>query len=240
MQKDYIIREIVRTAKENGDVPLGRQKFENQTGIKFSDWYGKFWSTWGDAVKEAGYEPNVFQKAYDDDFLIEKLIELIREIGRFPTHGEIRLKTHNDITFPSHSTFWKLGKKQEMVRRIIEYCENQSELSDVLDICQLIYVNEKESRYLEKDNIPEEFGFVYLMKSGKHYKIGRSGNAGRREYELKLILPEKVELVHKIITDDPVGIEVYWHKRFEDKRKSGEWFELTSQDVKAFKRRKFM
>ena len=85
-----------------------------------------------------------------------------------------------------------------------------------------------------------EFGFVYLLKSGKYYKIGRTNAPGRREYELALQLPEPVVNVHTIKTDDPAGIEKYWHERFSERRKKGEWFELRKEDISAFRLRKFM
>jgi hypothetical protein len=72
---------------------------------------------------------------------------------------------------------------------------------------------------------------------GKYYKIGHTGSVGRRQYEIALRLPEKLMLVHSLTTDDPAGIEACWHKRFEPKRANGEWFELSAQDVRAFKRR---
>ena|ERR1700736_6037166 len=110
---------------------------------------------------------------------------------------------------------------------------------DVVALCVDI-ARTPPARSVEGVESDETFGFVYLIKSGRYYKIGRSNAVGRREYELAIQLPESTSTVHSIRTDDPAGIEAYWHKRFEAKRKNGEWFDLTNADIKVFKRRKFM
>lgn len=91
-EKDYIIQEIIRTAEENGGKPLGTQRFENETGIRKYDWFGKYWSKWGDALIEAGYNPNKFNESYNEEIFLGKLSYLIREIGKFPSIGEYILK----------------------------------------------------------------------------------------------------------------------------------------------------
>ncbi|MFY9554652.1 MAG: GIY-YIG nuclease family protein [Blastocatellia bacterium] len=102
-------------------------------------------------------------------------------------------------------------------------------------------VAERDKVQLDEDKATvEEIEFVYLLKARNFYKIGRSNALGRRERELAIQLPEKANTGHVIRTDDPIGIEAYGHKRFESKRRNGEWFELSAADVKAFRRRQFM
>ena len=238
--KSQILELIVRTAKENGGVPLGSDRFRSEIGIREVDWQGKYWARWSDALKEAGFAPNSFQQAYSVDFLMEKLAVLARELGRFPTRTEIQLKTQSDKSFPSAKTFQHRGSKAELAQQLAQFCVGRTGYEDVVALCAPVL----EKVVPEPDHNArievEILGAVYLLRSGRYYKIGRSNAAGRRERELQIQLPEKAKLVHSISTDDPPGIENYWHRRFEARRKNGEWFELTANDVAAFKRRKFM
>jgi len=239
MDKQHIIDEIKRTAENNGGKPLGKDRFFSETGIQVSDWYGKYWARWSDALIEAGYAPNKLQGAYEDEWIIEKFISFIRELGRYPVTGELRVKAKQDKDFPSHTVFSSRGNKGELAYKILEYCRKLEGFDDIVKICEPIANAAKaDSNVSKKEHI--EIGYVYLMKSGRNYKIGRTNALGRREYELGIQLPDKVMTIHTIKTDDPVGIEAYWHKRFEGRRRNGEWFELSTEDVKAFKRRKFM
>ena len=238
VDKEHILAEIRRTAEANGGKPLGISRFFQETGIRRSDWHGKIWARWGDALLEAGFKPNVLQSAYSDEFVLKRLISLIRELEKYPTMAEIKIKARSDPEFPSHNVFTRLGNRAELIRMVMEYCGDQAEYVDVMKICSDSEPNVNASRSSSINKIVA--GYVYLMKSGKFYKIGRSSAVGRREYELSIKLPEKLKTIHMIETDDPAGIEAYWHKRFQEKRKRGEWFELGREDVNAFRRRKYM
>jgi hypothetical protein len=71
MTKQHIVAEIRRAAAANGGAPLGRERFERETGIKESSWLGRFWASWGDAVREAGFEVNQWNAAYPEEHLLE-------------------------------------------------------------------------------------------------------------------------------------------------------------------------
>jgi hypothetical protein len=240
VDKQYILDEIRRTAKQNGGIPLGRQRFFNETGIRENDWSGRYWVRWSDAVREAGYEPNTKQMAIEDTFLLRKLAELVRDLGHYPVAAELRMKARQQADFPSHNTFSRFGRKPEVAAAIVNWCETNAGWEDVEAICAE-HAIDAEALEIAEDTIEvSEMGYVYLLKSGKYYKIGRSNAPGRREYELAIQLPEPAVTLHVIKTDDPVGIEKYWHQRFASYRKNGEWFELDRQCVSAFRRRKSM
>ncbi len=242
MNKQFIITEIQRTAKANEGAPLGQRKFELETGVRPYDWQA-YWARWSDAVSEAGLDPNVKSEAYSDEYLLTQLIPLVREFGRLPTNREMRLKSLQGNDLPHETTYRRFGSKLHLINRMFEFCGSRKDCEDVVMICSELLQTKPMTRNetrVESAETEADLGYVYLLKSGKFYKIGRSNSTGRREYELAIQLPEKATINHKITTDDPAGIEAYWHNRFADKRKNGEWFDLSAVEVKVFKRRKFM
>ena len=235
LTKQDIINAIQKTAKENGGKPLGMGRFEKETGIKTYEWK-KYWARIGDAQREAGLMPNELQGAYTEEFILEKVIIVMRKLGKFPTYDELALEKNNDAEFPTRNVFINFGSKLKLAEKLIEYCKDNTDYEDVIKLCEPILekLNERES--VDDSNSNQLIGAVYLFKHGKYYKIGKTNDTVRRGNELKIQLPENLDLIHEIKTDDTSGIEAYWHRRFEAKRMNGEWFDLNSTDIKAFKR----
>jgi hypothetical protein len=236
VDKQDILSEIKRTAAENGGTPLGMARFEAATQIRRSDWFGKYWKSWGQAVSEAGLRPNALQLPIDEDEVLQALAELVRELGGFPVEGDLRLKRRRDPAFPSHNVFARLGPRAARIVKALGYCRSHTGFEDVVAL--LSDVVRPGATDSAPEGAPVAVGYVYLVKHGsrREYKIGRTSNPLRREGEIAVELPERVTPVHVIGTDDPTGVEEYWHRRFADRRKNGEWFELTVEDVRAFKR----
>lgn len=242
--KAHILTELRRVAEENGGKAPGRARFATETGIRESDWAGRYWARWGDAIREAGLQPNSLNKRIDTETLLDALLDVTRQLGRFPTDAELRMRRRRDENFPSPKSIQRLGNKQELINQLRSHCEADPVAnSDVLAVLDEL---PSQAAVTEADrpgvNTQETvLGYVYLIRSGRHYKIGKTNALGRRERELAIQLPERAKTVHAIATDDPGGIELYWHRRFKDRRvrTDAEWFSLTTEDVAAFKRRRF-
>ncbi|MDQ6717843.1 MAG: GIY-YIG nuclease family protein [Gemmatimonadota bacterium] len=174
----------------------------------------------------------------DDDAVLWAAGAITLQLGRFPTAAEIRLAVNSTSQFPSHNTFRRFGGLAGLREALASYADrsSNSRLKELLGD----YVRPTNDLSLSAESPPLEEGFVYLVKAGRYFKIGKANSVDVRHRQLALQLPERAEVVHRIRTDDPFGIESYWHRRFAAKRLNGEWFALSAADVKAFRRRRYM
>jgi hypothetical protein len=234
--KHHILAEIKRLAEANGKPP-GVRLFESETGIRESDWYPDLWLRWGDALQDAGFTRNTMVEALSNELLVEQYAQLAQRLSRLPVQGELIRESKANPAFPSEKTYRRFGGKAKLLKAVAEYCRANATFADVLAFCE----SEQENRSATKDGTStskDQLGFVYLLRHGsrREYKIGRTNNPIRREGEISVELPQRLEPIHVITTDDPAGIEAYWHRRFAEKRLKNEWFALTPSDVRAFKR----
>ena len=193
-----------------------------------------YWPRWGDAVAEAGFEPNLAPTKLEEDIFLAKLAEAFRLLAKIPTAMELRIYRRSHPDFPYRAIWRHFGSMEDMLRRLAEWTKGSEENADVAAMLSSRVSGS------EANTKPRADGYVYLIRWGVNYKIGRGDQLERRVKEVRTGLPDSGSLVHAIRTDDPSGIEAYWHRRFAAQRaEHGEWFKLTSSDVAAFKRRKF-
>lgn len=184
-------------------------------------------------------EPNTLQGPIDQQAVIRRLIELTRDLGHVPTSNELRRARARDRSFPSSGVFERLGSKDERIVKALDLCRELPEYRDVGRILEA-YVSQitaELSAPSGPDSGAVSYGFVYLARGHRgEYKIGRTNLVDRRIAEVGATSSVELTLIHEIKTDDPAGVEAYWHRRFAESRMRGEWFRLSSKDVAAFRR----
>jgi AcrR family transcriptional regulator len=232
-KREMILSKVRRAAQTTGATP-GRQAFERETGIRQSEWLGIYWARWGGTLVEAGLSENQKNAKLDRGAFFAQIAEAFRHYGRVPTTSELRLYRPVDPTFPAHSTVDNhFPTKAALLDAMAEWTRDRPDFADVAQMLPAAPVPTRSRRPAVVD------GSVCLIGSGAHCKIGRSDQLERRVKEILTTLPDAATLVHSIRTDDPAGIEAYWHRRFADRRANGEWFKLTPADLAAFKRQSF-
>lgn len=99
--------------------------------------------------------------------------------------------------------------------------------------------NEKRRRYFESQmsvirayEKPQKFinGYVYLIKHGDKYKIGRTINLKNRLKNHKNSNLD-IEFIHSIKTDNCIKLENELHKKYAKNRIDGEWYSLNEDDI---------
>jgi len=77
-------------------------------------------------------------------------------------------------------------------------------------------------------------GYIYFVKKDEYVKIGRTSQTPEiRIASIKGTHPNSaVEVLHTISSIDIVADEMEFHAIFASKRISGEWFELSDEDIK--------
>jgi hypothetical protein len=228
-----LLRDIAEA--EGGDVSLRR--FLTLSGLKEKQVVGAHWPTWNAAKSEAGLGTVAFVRPrINEERALPAFAELISHLGKWPTQSELRLARKRDEAIPSVQVSWRLLRDHDFLKRLRAFSETKPQLAVV---AKLATARSHDSIGVETTRTPIT-GHVYMMKSGRRYKIGHTTSPTRRHREVRLDLPEPTDLVHSIETDDPKGIETYWHVRFKEKRvRDTEFFELTAGDVAAFKKRRF-
>ncbi len=216
VSREKIIQEIRSLAADKNGEPPGQIHFASKTGIEPHKWRGKYWARWGDALVEAGYEPKQWNSKLNTDDLLISIADFVLSMKKMPTKSEMELARRNGRDIPVYSVITRhFGGKNGLVNSLRSLSNTNPKYNQLATLLPNVSSEPTAAKSTSED------GWVYLLKSGKYFKIGRSKNLEKRVKQIAVTLPESLTLIHAIQTDDPSGIEAYWHNRFSEKRKNG-------------------
>lgn len=133
-EKARVLAALRRVTDQTGRVP-GRRAFQEATGLDRRLWQGGIWTTWSQAVAEAGLPPNSFSQALSEEQFLRPLAELTREKNGFPTQAELTYAHRHNENFPSVAGFTKrFGLKEALMAALREWVNRHEEFLDILQL----------------------------------------------------------------------------------------------------------
>ena len=232
---------IVRHLADRNEGKVSFRSFIHEAGIsehalRRAPWF----PGWNAFLEELGHGTNAFSKpSISDEDVASSVAKLILQFERWPTEDQFARAKKLDNTIPDVSVIRKSKRSGNLLAILSRYQLGNPRYETVRSIAS----DEMKKRHQDPagpTEVARVRGYVYMLESRRRYKIGHTNSPTRRHREVSVNVPDPTKLVHTIETDDPRGIEGYWHTRFCTKRITGtEWFNLDADDVRAFKRRDY-
>lgn len=120
---------------------------------------------------------------------------------------------------------------------ILEEFKKDHDDDEILDFNKFLYekVTKRSDEMLQTifaQNKRDIAGWVYVIHGeNNRFKIGISKNVEKRLKSFSQ-LPFPVTLIYKKKTKNMEETELFLHKKYEEQRINGEWFELSDKDIK--------
>lgn len=126
----------------------------------------------------------------------------------------------------------------DVIRDVRE--ENQRLLRKVEDLQLSVIELSRERMRLKiqldaQDVTRPDVGCVYIVKTPRGYKIGKTKALHSRIKQLQTGSPDKIEHVLSLVTDSMNELERELHQAFAGKRVHSEWFAMSQDDIEAIR-----
>ncbi len=233
LTKEFIADAYRRRCQTEGRV-LGERAFMRKTGLPVWHWR-HYWPSWAEFQADMGFAPNSRKERIPKELLLRRCAELALELDKLPTKKDMDRCRERDPSFPDYGTHLRLGRAPQRLQMLEAFCRSKSEFARVLEL-----ISEERARHMGRERDTEGFeGIVYLARAGDCHQIIHECATGKRLRRIAALVSYAPGTLHVIDTDDPIGVEQYWRKRFRSRRAGRKGYHLTFADIRAFQRRKY-
>ena len=140
----------------------------------------------------------------------------------------------NDNTGYFSNMMTAIGIQWTPFKELILLCETleeaQTKIEQVIGKDKFLSYKENKTIQPADSNKPG----VYFIYDTRAVKIGVANNIDTRIKQLQTGNPYELQLLKFIETQDPYTLEKRFHQLLDGKRMTGEWFDLTPEDVELF------